>query len=158
MIKPTVVHATTVVARHFANVAPGVVFAAWEELAQRAQWDLPGNDWVLAQMEMDFRVGGRELTRFGPKDDPRYWSAGEFLDIVPNERIVTAGTMHSDSARISATLCTIEFAREANGTRLVLTDQSAFFDGAESPDDRRAGWGEILDRLVRFIEGRGSRH
>ena len=68
---------------------------------------------------------------------------------------MSAGTMHSGDTRISSTLLTIELLRDGDGTQLVLTDQSAFFDGAETPTDRRSGWGEILDRLVRFL-GRGK--
>ena len=119
---------------------------------------MTGDDWVLVEHAQNFRVGGREKTRFGPKDDPRFWSAGEYLDIVPNARIVSAGVMHSGPVRISATLCTVEFLREGDGTHLVLTDQSAFLDGAEAPAERRSGWGKILDRLALFVERDGSRH
>jgi uncharacterized protein YndB with AHSA1/START domain len=159
MTARTVVHATAVVERRFAGVALGVVFAAWADPAQRAEWDLPGDDdWVLVEHAQDFRVGGREKTRFGPKDDPRFWSAGEYLDIVPNVRIVSAGVMHSGPARISTTLCTVEFLREDGGTHLVLTDQSAFLDGAEAPAERWSGWSKILDRLALFLERGGSHH
>jgi uncharacterized protein YndB with AHSA1/START domain len=117
MTARTVVHATTVVERRFSGVALEVVFAAWSDPAQRAQWNLPGgDDWVLIEHTQDFRIGGREKTRFGPKDDPRFWSAGEYLDIVPNARIVSAGVMHAGQVRISATLCTVEFLHEADGT------------------------------------------
>jgi uncharacterized protein YndB with AHSA1/START domain len=74
---------------------------------------------------------------------------GTFLDIVPGRRIVSAGTMHENGVGISLTLCTFEFNPEGGGgTRLKLTDQSAFLDGRERPDERRQGWGKILERLV----------
>jgi len=80
-------------------------------------------------------------------------SEGEFLDIVDNERIVSAGTMHRDGERISVTLCSVELADDsATGTRVKLTDQSAYFDGAEKPEDRRSGWGKIFERLRVHLE------
>jgi len=104
------------------------------------QWYVPGDDWETADYENDFSVGGRQLNRFGPKGDPKYSGDGRYLDIVPEARIVSAGAMHDGNTRISATLCTVELLAEGSGTRLILTDQSAFFDGRETPSGRnRAG-------------------
>jgi uncharacterized protein YndB with AHSA1/START domain len=152
MSRANVVHATTVVERRFAMVPPPAVFQAWADAAKRAQWDLPGgDDWVLVELTQDFRVGGRESVRFGPRDDPRYWSAGEYLDIVPDTRIVSAGVMHSGTVRTSATLLTVEMRPDADGTHLVLTDQSVYFDAGEAPSHRRSGWGKVLERQAFFL-------
>jgi Activator of Hsp90 ATPase homolog 1-like protein len=51
------------------RASPHRVFAAWAEPKARAKWDVPGR-WVIAVQTFDFREGGRELKRFGPKDDP----------------------------------------------------------------------------------------
>jgi uncharacterized protein YndB with AHSA1/START domain len=155
MTERSVQHATTVLDRKF-SASPARLFAAWADPVARRQWDVPGNDWVVAGHEQDFRVGGREATRFGPKGDPRYSSEGRYLDIVPDARIVSAGTMHSGDARISTTLCTIELIAEGTGTRLILTDQSAFLGGGEKPTERQAGWGEILNKLAAHLDRAGS--
>jgi uncharacterized protein YndB with AHSA1/START domain len=146
MTEPTVQHATTVLDRTY-DASPARVFAAWADPAARVQWDVPGDNWVIAEHEQDFRVGGRESSRFGPKGDAKYHSEGHYLDIVPDVRIISAGTMHEGETRISATLCTIELLAEAKGTRLILTDQSAFLGDREKPSDRETGWGAILDKL-----------
>jgi uncharacterized protein YndB with AHSA1/START domain len=146
MIERTVQHSTLVLDRTF-DAAPARVFAAWADPAVRVQWHVPGDDWEIAEHEQDFRVGGREATRFGPKGDPLYSSEGRYLDIVPDARIISAGTMHRGDRRISTTLCTIEVLAEGAGTRLILTDQSAFLDGGENPSDREGGWGAILNKL-----------
>ena len=52
---------------------------------------------------------------------------------------------------MTATLFTVEFHPDGRGTRLVLTDQSAFF-GGETESDRETGWGEIVDRLSAYLE------
>lgn len=147
-----VVHDTVVLERTFA-FQPAIVFAAFADAAQRACWAFPGEAWELASFEQDFRVGGREESRFGPPGDATLHDVGTFLDIVPDRRIVSAGTMHENGVRISLTLCTVEFTPERGGsTRLTLTDQSAFLDGRERPDERRQGWGTILKRLAAHLE------
>jgi uncharacterized protein YndB with AHSA1/START domain len=148
--KPGVVHDTVVVERRF-PVAVATVFAAFADAEQRARWHFPGEDWELVEFEQDFRVGGREHSRFGPKGEANLREEGLFLDIVENTRIVSCGTMHQDDLRISVTLCTVEFDSDGDGTRLKLTDQSAFLDGRERPDERRAGWGKVLRRLESFL-------
>lgn len=156
MKRAPAVHATTVVEHRFA-AAPAVVFDAWADVAKRAQWNLPGgDDWELVALAQDFRIGGRESARFGPKGAATFWSSGEFLDIVEHARIVSAGTMHDGDRRTSATMCTVEFFADGAGTRLVLTDQSAFLAG-EAPKDRRSGWGKIMARLGAFVGEAGRR-
>ena len=113
---------------------------------------MPGNDWVVVEHEQNFRVGGgRESSRFGLADDAAYLSEGAYLDIVPGARIITAGTMHDDGARITATMSTVELYPEGGGTRLVFTNQSVFFD-QETEADRASGWGEIMNRLSGYLE------
>lgn len=151
MTRHAVVHDTIVIERHL-PAAPEKVYAAWADAAQRARWHFPGDDdWELAEFDQDFRVGGHERARFGPKGAPNLREEGRFLDIVPNQRIVSAGTMHQDEVRISITLCTVELAADGDGTLLKLTDQSAFLDGRERPDERRSGWGAVLERLTDLL-------
>jgi uncharacterized protein YndB with AHSA1/START domain len=150
-----VVHDTIVLERRF-PVAPEKVYAAWSNAAQRARWHFPGDGWELVEFDQDFRVGGHERSRFGPKGAPRLREEGRFLDIVRNERIVSAGTMHEDEVRMSITLCTVEFAADGDGTVLKLTDQSAFLDGRERPAERRSGWGTVLERLADFLRSTPS--
>lgn len=151
MTKRTVQHATIVVERSL-RATPARVFAAWANPDERRRWDVPGDgDWMVTEHEQDFRVGGRERSRFGPAGEPAYMSDGTYLDIVPDERIITAGTMHDHGTGVTATLCTVEIYPEGSGARLMLTDQSAFY-GSEGEADRKAGWGEIVDRLAAYLE------
>ena len=146
-----VVHDTIVLERRF-PATPEQVYSAWFDAEQRGRWHFPGADgWELSEFDQDFRVGGHERSRFGPKGAPHLREEGRFLDIVPNQRIVSAGTMHEYEVRISMTLCTVELASDGDGTRLKLTDQSAFLDGRERPDERRSGWGKVLERLADFL-------
>lgn len=150
MLQHSIAHATVVVERRFA-AAPERVFAAWSDHAKRVQWDTPGEGSKLLEHAQDFRVGGREKTVFQTANGAVLTSAGEYLDIVANTRIVSAGTMHAGDVRCSLTLCTVALTADGTGTNIVLTDQSAFLDGRESPEDRRQGWGGLMDKLEGFL-------
>ncbi len=147
----SVVHDTLVLERLYA-ASPARVFAAWADPEARKRWDVPGEGWELTEFGSDFRVGGREHSRFGPKGNPRFWSEGLYLDIVQDRRIVSAGTMHRGNARISVTVATVELFLEGDGTRLILTDQSAFLDGGEDGATREQGYGSLLDKLAVFLQ------
>jgi len=81
----TVKHATNVVERKFKS-SPARVFAAWADPDAYGRWNFPGDDWEMTEYENDFRVGGREKKRFGPKGDPKFSSDASYLDIVPEAR------------------------------------------------------------------------
>lgn len=151
MTEPTVQHATIVIERNY-DATPARVFAAFADPAERAQWHVPGDDWEVTEHEHNFRVGGSLKSRFGPKGAPVYFNDGVYLDIVPDARIISAGTMHSGETPTSTTLCTVELLADGAGTRLILTDQSAFLDGHEEPADRKTGWGAILDKLDMHLQ------
>ena len=147
----TVDHATVVVERTY-NATPERVFAAWSDPSVRMLWDVRDDGWETTEFANDFRIGGRETSRFGPTGDPRYFSDGRNLDIVTNARIVSAGTMHDGDARISFTLCTVELMPAGAGTRLIVTDQTAYVDGRDNAADREAGWISILDSLGTHLQ------
>jgi uncharacterized protein YndB with AHSA1/START domain len=149
MSKRTTTHETIVAEREY-RVAVERAFAAFADPEQRMRWDAPGDGWEVSDFVQDFRVGGREQSRFGPKGDPRYFSDGLYLDIVANRRIVSAGTMYDRDTPMTCTLATIELYPSARGTRLILTDQSVYF-GPEKPMRRRGGWGTIMDKLERHF-------
>jgi len=56
--------------------------------------------------------------------------------------------MAVDGKNISASLGTVELEAAGAGTRLVYTEQGAFFEGANGPSSRKQGWSELLDRLA----------
>jgi uncharacterized protein YndB with AHSA1/START domain len=62
-----------------------------------------------------------------------------------------AYTMAIDGANISASLGTVEFEATGGGTRLIYTEQAAFFDAADGPSSRKQGWQALLDRLAAML-------
>lgn len=89
----TVAHDTLVIDRTF-DAHPTRVFAAWASPEARKQWAVPDDEWEIADDKHDFRVGGHEVSHFGPPGDPRYRAETNYFDIVPNARIVMAGPMY----------------------------------------------------------------
>jgi len=128
------------------KASPARVFAAWAEPAARARWDVPGR-WIIAEQTFDFREGGREIKRFGPKDDPRFVAETLYVDIVPRQRIVFSYGMTSRGEPISVSLTTVELEPSGAGTHLVLTEQAAFLDGRDNAANREEGLASMLDKI-----------
>jgi uncharacterized protein YndB with AHSA1/START domain len=131
---------------------PRRVFAAWASPEARKQWAVPDGGWEIADDQHDFRVGGREVSHFGPAGDARYRAETTYFDIVHNARIVMAGPMYDRDTRISVSLATVEFLAVGAGTRVIYTEQAAFLDGRDTPTSRKQGWSQIFKALERFLQ------
>ncbi len=101
---------------------------------------------------MDVRPGGRELVK-------GQWESGVvstfeavYHDVVPEERIVYAYTMHLDARKISVSLATFELKPSGTGTRLVMTEQGAYLDGYDDAGSRERGSQFLLDALGHSLQ------
>ena len=138
-------HSTFVVERTF-DASPQRVFAAWADPEAKARWF--GNpDQGVAEYQLDFQVGGREYNR-GEVEGQEYTYEARYQDIVPDERIVYAYDMHVGERRISVSLGTVELEPEGDGTRLTYTEQGAYLDGLDTPEQRQSGTGGLFDALA----------
>jgi uncharacterized protein YndB with AHSA1/START domain len=145
MSERSVHHETFVVERTYA-ASPARVFAAWADPETKARW-FGGSDEANGEYELDFRIGGRELSRGGAPDGEVYTYEARYHDIVPDERIVYVYDMHRDKTRISVSLTTVDLKVEDAGTRLIYTEQGAYLDGEDKPEFRQQGTGSLLDAL-----------
>ena len=145
MSERSVHHETFVVERTYA-ASPARVFAAWADPETKARW-FGGSDEANGEYELDFRIGGRELSRGGAPDGEVYTYEARYHDIVPDERIVYVYDMHRDKTRISVSLTTVDLKAEDAGTRLIYTEQGAYLDGEDKPEYREQGTGSLLDAL-----------
>ena len=155
MDKPTVVHSTFVVERSFSK-PPETVFAAFADPAKMRRWFGEGDNHDVEEFTLDFRVGGAEKLQYRFKEGTPFPGVaitreGRYQEIVPNKRIVTASTMDLGGKRISASQVTVELLPTEQGTDLICTHQGAFFEGADGPQMREAGWRKLLDKLAREL-------
>jgi uncharacterized protein YndB with AHSA1/START domain len=156
MTDRTVAHSTFVIERNY-PAAPQQVFRALSDPARKRRWFAEGEGFEFESFEMDFRVGGFERSRFRFKEGspvhPGTPCANDtvYLDIVTNERIVLAYTMNVGGNRISASQSTFELVPEGTGTKLVFTEQAAFFANADGPKIREQGWRALLEQLAQEL-------
>ncbi len=139
-------HATFSVERVY-GASPGRTFAAWADPEAKSRWYSDPEE----ELELDFRVGGWERHGGTLPDGREYAYQALYHDIVPARRIVYTYEMRLDGIRISVSLATAEFKPERDGTRLVFTEQGAFFDGHEAPAQREHGMGSLLDLLGKWL-------
>jgi uncharacterized protein YndB with AHSA1/START domain len=152
MEQPSVIHSTFVIERSY-PAPPQRVFAAFADPTRKRRWFVEGEGHAVEHFEMDFRVGGKESARFRFKEGTPLKGIActndtSYLDIVPNRRVVLASTMAVGEKCISASLVTVELLPSETGTDLILTHQGAFFEGADGPEMREAGWRKLMERLT----------
>jgi uncharacterized protein YndB with AHSA1/START domain len=143
MSERSVEHATFAIERVY-GVPPERAFEAWVNPEAKARWFGDPDQ----QLELDFRVGGRERSWGTAPDGNAFVYEAIYRDIVPAERIVYVYDMFLGETRVSVSLATVEFRPEGEGaTRLVFTEQGAFLDGYEWAERRERGMAALLDAL-----------
>ena len=150
MTQSRTTHTTLVIERSF-DASPARVFKAFADPAARMRWGVPSANVELIYLEADFRVGGHDVSRCGPAGNLKFDVDLSYLDIVPEQRIVSVETVSQDATRLSVSLITVEFQPSGKGTRLVLTDQIVALDGSDMVAGSRAGFNAALDNLAREL-------
>jgi uncharacterized protein YndB with AHSA1/START domain len=135
---------TTFVIDHTYDATPERVFEAWADPAVKAGWFGAGND---GSHRLDFRVGGREVSRGRIPAGPVHVFEAHIYDIVPRERITYAFDVVSDEMRVSVSLTTVEFEPSDQGTRLIYIEQAVFLDGSSVNGGREQEVRGLLSRL-----------
>ncbi|MCX5477729.1 SRPBCC family protein [Kaistia geumhonensis] len=149
----SVVHASFTITRLF-DASPARVFAAFADPAMKDLWFFGPPEWGPPERTSDFRIGGIETSRTGPRGGPAHAFRAVYQDIVPDERIVYSYEMHLGDRRISVSLATIELFAEGRGTRLKLTEQGAFLDGHDDVVSREHGTRALMEQLAASLEGK----
>jgi uncharacterized protein YndB with AHSA1/START domain len=161
----TLTHSTFTVEREI-RATRSQTFSAFSNPDVKAQWfGGPAGVWRRVSAAMDFREGGHEHSegQFGD-GGPRTRFDATYCEILPDERIVYAYEMRIDGVRLSVSLATIELFSTDAGTRIVITEQGAFYrhqhydaprePGADQDDatQRKQGTESLLGAIARVLE------
>lgn len=140
--------AFTVTRRYAAR--PERVFAAFADRELKQRW--MGCEEVSAPVieQLDFQVGGREISRGGGQDGAEHLFDGRYLDIIPDCRIVFAFVMYVGGRKISVSLGTVEVAPDGDGAVLTFNEQGVYF-GEDGWAEREEGTATGLDQLDAWL-------
>jgi len=126
------------------------VFSEFADPVARARWSAPSND-ALIYDEADFRVGGKDVFRCGPKGNPKFRGETRYLHIVPNARVVSSETVDMDGQPLAVALTTLDFEPTDDGTNLTATLQIVSFAGPDMIHGYESGNKSALNNLAQHL-------
>jgi uncharacterized protein YndB with AHSA1/START domain len=130
-----------------------VVFAAWTDPKQVAQWWGP-TGFTNPVCELDVRPGGAILIHMRAPDGTVYPMAGVYKEIVPPERLVfTSVALDKDGKAMFENLNTVIFSEHNGKTTVELRAQVVKSSAAAEPHlaGMEMGWKLTLDRLEAHV-------
>ena len=130
------------------DVPARLLFEAYSTPEHVMKW-LGPKDWPLTHCEMDFRVGGRyRCAMTGPSGKQSTPFGGQYLEIIPNKKIVYDDAFEAPGAERMIVTVTFE---EADG-KTTLTIRTLFPSVAMKNRHLGAGyligWNSSLDQLA----------
>jgi uncharacterized protein YndB with AHSA1/START domain len=155
MTAPYVVHETFVIETCI-EASPAEVFAAYADVLAREAWGAPGGD-TMVYDAADFRVGGTDVFRCGPRDEPKFHGTVWYHDIVQDHRIVYVELVRTDDRKLCLGLVTLELVPDEQGTRLRSTNQLTSFAGPEMVAGSKSGTRAALHNLAAWCSSASSR-
>jgi uncharacterized protein YndB with AHSA1/START domain len=132
------------------------VYAAFADPKEREAWGAPSDSAVYVYDEADFRVGGRDLARCGPKADPRFRVEARYVDIVPERRVVWTEAIREGERLLATGITTFELLPDGARTRLKVTVQVTSFVGPDMIGHTKSGHEGSLASMARHLERRGG--
>jgi uncharacterized protein YndB with AHSA1/START domain len=129
------------------------LFEAYSTPEHLKRWFGPPG-WPLTLCEMDFRVGGRvRFALTGPDGTQGTPFGGEYLEIVPNRKIVYNGAFETPGAETM--VVTITFDEDEKSGQTTLTIHTLFASVAMKNAHLGMGyaqsWGSMLDQLADVV-------
>jgi uncharacterized protein YndB with AHSA1/START domain len=140
----------TVTLQHSYSASPERVFSEFANPVARAGWSAPSKDELIYD-EADFRIGGKDVFRCGPKGDLKFRGETRYLEIVPNARVVSSETVEVDGQRLAVALTTLDFEPTEHGTDLTVTVQLVSFVGPDMIHSFESGNRSALKNLSEHL-------
>lgn len=153
----------------YVNVPPERVWAAWTEPEHLVHWFTPA-PWSTVSCEIDLRPGGIFKTVMRSPEGQEFPSAGCYLEVVPQRRLVWTSALQPGFRPAALTitpghecadlLFTGIITIEPRGTGTWYTALALHADPGSSKRHAdmgfEEGWGTALDQLVAYMNARGK--
>jgi uncharacterized protein YndB with AHSA1/START domain len=144
------------------NAPIDLVWQLWTVPEHFKKWYGPKGA-TIPVAEMDVRVGGRRLLCMEmqtPSGGMKMWNAGEYIEVVPNERLVYTDSMADENGNVvspsamgmpdghpETTQVTIQLEDFDGRTKMVMTHAGV---AADSPG--AGGWEQAFTKMTDHIE------
>jgi uncharacterized protein YndB with AHSA1/START domain len=144
-----------------------LIWQMWTDPEHFKAWYGPDGATIPAA-KLDVRVGGTRLVCIemqSPDGPMRMWFAGEYREVVENERLVYTESMSDENGNVSAptdmsmpgghpmtTEVRVELQDVGGRTRMVMTHT-----GVPGDSPGAAGWAMALDKLAGHVEAHSDR-
>lgn len=129
---------------------PSHIFAAYADIRARQEWSAPASDAIVYDAA-EFRVGGGDRFRCGPKGDLRFHGALVYHDIVVDQRFVFVESIRTDDGPLSVAMVTWELLPEDGETQVRATTQIISFVGPEMVSAAKSGTRATLSNLATWL-------
>jgi len=136
------------------------VYEAWLKPELRRKWWMDNGEDILTHCDIDARVGGRYcMKQIGSGCDtldsqypPDYeWvMEGEFVELVPYERIVFTWNVNHTTEPVVNQRVTIDLVDVDGHTEVTLTHVGSISE--KMRDDHKGGWTQALECLAGYLE------
>lgn len=134
--------------------SPEEVFDAYTDAEKQKVWftildEHPG----IVEIEVDLRIGGRQVAVWGPSEDMLFREVQTFIEIDRPHRLVTDSVGRSPDGQEMATRITVTFVPDGEGT--LMSVHQVGFPVPEVRDFFVAEvWSGALDRIAAYLERR----
>lgn len=146
-----IVHETIDIRRTI-DASPEHLFSAWERPDARVQWGPPSDDEAIKFIKNDFRVGGKDVSLCGPKDNMSFQVETTYYDIRKPERLLFTERVSMDDTPLSISLITVALSGVDAKTLLRLTVQITSLVGEDMIKGNRDGWHAALTNLANHLD------
>lgn len=134
------------------NAPREVVFKAWTEVHQLAEWWGP-RGFTNPVCQVDVREGGDIYIVMKGPDGGEYPMNGTFKEVVAPERLVfSSGALDKNNKPLFEVLTTVTFEPVGDKTKMTLHASVSNLrpEGRQHIEGMNEGWSQSLDRLERF--------
>ena len=147
----------TLVLERIIDAPRELVFEAWTDPKHMAQWWGP-KYFTNPVCELDARPGGAILIHMRGPDGAVYPMTGEFIEVVPPERLVMISRAFDEKEGnfLLEDLTTVTFAEQEGKTKLIVQAvvTRAAPEAAGALAGMEEGWNQSLDRLAELLATR----